>query len=183
MTIKHQYKFPIESERLSFRLLTKEDCKAWEAFFIDNPYLHYVGVTNPKSPEEESKIWVERQMKRYHETGVGILAVCLKGTKELIGNAGIIWREDVLGEERFEIGYSVIPKYWKQGYASEMAIRLREYFEENQIDGSVISIINIDNIGSQKVALNNGMKRKAKFEFLNTPCYVYERVFDSLEKK
>lgn len=175
---KHRYQFPIESERISFRLLTKVDTKAWEAFFTDNPYLHYVGVLDPKTPEEESKIWIERQMKRYGETGVGILAACLKETGELIGNAGIIWREDVLGEERFEIGYSVIPKYWKQGYASEMAIRLREYFEEHKIDSSVISIINIDNIGSQKVAMNNGMSRKCEFEFLNTPCYIYERIYN-----
>lgn len=176
--IKHQYQFPIESERVSFRLLTEDDMKAWEAFFTDNPHLHFVGVLDPKSPEEESKIWIERQMKRYGETGVGILAACLKETGELIGNAGIIYRDDVLGEERFEIGYSVIPKYWKQGLASEMAIRLREYFEEHQIDNKVISIINVENIGSQKVALKNGMQRKTEFEFLNTPCYIYERVFD-----
>lgn len=175
--MRHQYQFPIESERISFRLLTEDDMKAWEAFFTDNPYLHYVGVLNPKSPTEESKVWVERQMKRYSETGIGILAACLKETGELIGNAGIIWRDDVLGQERYEIGYSVIPKYWKQGFASEMAIRLREYFEEHKIDSSVISIINIENVGSQKVAENNGMRRGPQFEFLNTPCYVYERVF------
>ncbi|WP_420387597.1 GNAT family N-acetyltransferase [Roseivirga sp.] len=174
---RHQYQFPIESERISFRLLTPSDKEAWKAFFTDNPHLHFVGVTNPKSPEEESQIWVERQMKRYGETGVGILAACLKETGELIGNAGIIWRDDILGKERYEIGYSVTPQYWNQGFASEMAIRLKEYFQEHQIDSSVISIIHVDNIGSQKVAEKNGMSRGPQFEFLDSPCYLYEYHF------
>ena len=168
-----KYNFPIESERVRFRLLTTDDIPAWTQFFINNPQLHFVGVTDNKSPEEQSAFWIERQMKRYIDTGIGIMAAISKETGQLIGNAGIIWRDEVLGQPEYEIGYSVIPELWGKGYAAEMAIRLREYFEEYQIAERVISIIHVDNIGSQKVAEKNKMSRGPQFEFLDSPCYLY----------
>ena len=173
----HNYQFPIASERLIYRQLKVEDQLQWQAFFVDNPYLHFVGVTESKSVEAHSKFWIDRQMKRYGETGIGILGAFRKSDKALIGNVGIIWREDVLGENLYEIGYSVIPSEWGKGYATEMVIRFREYFEEHQIDKQVVSIIHIDNIASQRVALNNGMTRGTQFEFHGSPCYLYYKVY------
>lgn len=175
--MKHKYQFPIESERLYYRPLTLADKPAWEAFFIDNPYLHFVGVHEPKTPAEESEIWLNRQIKRYKDTGIGMLGAIEKSTDQLIGNVGIIFREGIPDCNFFEIGYSVIPSKWKQGYASEMAIRLKAYFAEHHIDDKVISIIHIDNEGSQKVAENNGMKRGPQFDFLGSPCYRYQYHF------
>ncbi len=171
--IIHEYQFPIESERLYYRPITKEDTKPWEAFFIDNPGLHFVGINAPKSPREESIIWTERQMKRYEETGIGMLAAVEKSTHQMIGNVGLILRENIMGEDFFEIGYSVIPSCWGKGYASEMAIRFRQYFEEEGLDEQVISIIHIDNVGSQRVAEKNGMTQGPEFDFLGSPCYRY----------
>lgn len=173
MPVEHQYKFPIESERLYYRQLTTLDIKSWETFFIDNPYLHFVGVTTPANPTKESTIWIERQIQRYKDTGLGMLAAIEKSTNQLIGNVGVIYREATLGKDMFEIGYSVIPTKWKLGYASEMAIAMRTYFEEHSLDSEVFSIIHIDNIGSQKVAEKNGMQRGEQFEFKGAPCYSY----------
>ncbi|MFY0591030.1 GNAT family N-acetyltransferase [Roseivirga sp.] len=171
----HEYEFPIESERLYYRPIVKEDTKPWEAFFIGNDQLHFVGISNPKSPAEEAVIWIDRQMKRYEETGIGMLAAIEKKTGTLMGNVGIILREKVLGEDFFEIGYGVIPSYWNKGYASEMAIRLREYFEAQKLDERVVSIISIENIGSQRVAEKNGMKRTVAFDFHGSEAYLYRK--------
>ncbi len=173
--IIHEYQLPITSERLYYRPITKEDTKSWEAFFIDNPDLHFVGVKGSNGPQEEAVIWTERQMKRIADTGLGMLAAVEKSTDTLIGNVGVIFRENIMGEDLFEIGYSVIPSRWKMGYASEMAIRFREYFEDQGLDERVISIIHIDNIGSQKVAEKNGMTRGKQFDFLGSPCYCYRK--------
>ena len=170
----HSYSFPIETERLYFRPLSHEDVPAWTTFFINNPNLHFVGVTDQKAPELQSELWIDRQIKRYDETGVGILAACHKQSHRLVGNAGIIWRDDILGKPEFEIGYSVIPELWGQGLASEMAIALKQYFIHQQISNRVVSIIHIDNVGSQQVALKNGMSRGPQFEFLSSPCYLYQ---------
>ena len=115
--IIHEYQLPITSERLYYRPITKEDTKSWEAFFIDNPDLHFVGVKGSNGPQEEAVIWTERQMKRIADTGLGMLAAVEKSTDTLIGNVGVIFRENIMGEDLFEIGYSVIPSRWNMGYA------------------------------------------------------------------
>ncbi|OEJ99872.1 GNAT family N-acetyltransferase [Roseivirga misakiensis] len=173
--IIHEYEFPITSERLFYRPIVKEDTKPWEAFFIGNDQLHFVGIPSPKTPEEEAVIWINRQMKRYEETGIGMLAAIDKENGTLMGNVGLILRENILGEDFFEIGYGVIPSYWNKGYASEMAICIREYFEAQRLDERVVSIINIDNIGSQRVAEKNGMKRTVTFDFHGAQAYLYRK--------
>ena len=173
----HKYQFPIESDRLIYRHLEPQDKISWQAFFVNNPCLHFVGITEPKSPEEEADIWHDRQIKRYEETGVGILAAIEKETNRLIGNVGLIWRENVLGEQVYEIGYSVLPEEWRKGYATEMASALRMYFEQHKIAKKVISIIHVDNTGSQRVATHNGMTRGSQFDFHGSPCYQYYKKY------
>ena len=117
-------------------------------------------------------------MKRYEETGIGMLAAIEKSTDQLVGNIGIIFRENILGEDLFEIGYAIIPSRWNKGYASEMAIRMRAYFEEQALANKVISLIHVDNIGSQRVAEKNGMIRGEQFEYSGSPCYCYYAIIE-----
>lgn len=48
-----------------------------------------------------------------------------KDTHELIGRCGIR-AMDVDGFQEVELGYSVMPQYWKQGYATEMGTKAIE---------------------------------------------------------
>lgn len=171
-----RYQFPIETERLLLRLLTPKDLEAWSVFFINNPQLHYVGITEEAPPLIHAKKWMDRQLKRYSDTGLGMLAIIEKSTGELIGQVGILER-DVDGEIFHEIGYGVIPAKWGKGYASEGAIRMKKYLIEHKIDDKVISLIHPDNIGSQKVAEKNGMHREREWLFEGKPCFIYRQNF------
>ena len=169
-----KYHFPIETERLSLRLLTPEDLSAWSVFFINNPQLHYVGVIEEAEPLVHAKKWMDRQLTRYTETGLGMLAMIEKATGQLIGQVGILQR-DVDGENMHEIGYGIIPEKWGEGFASEGAIRMKQYLIEHHIDSKVISLIHPDNIGSQRVAENNGMNREREWLFEGKPCHIYRQ--------
>ncbi len=48
--------------------------------------------------------WIERNRQRYANDGVGLWAMVLKATGEMIGDCGII-RQEVEGEYLYEIGY------------------------------------------------------------------------------
>jgi len=169
-----KYHFPIETERLSLRLLSTDDLEAWSLFFIDNPQLHYVGVTEEAEPLVHAKKWMDRQLKRYVETGYGMLAMIEKATGQLIGQVGILQR-DVDGEVMYEIGYGIIPEKWGKGFASEGALRMKQYLADHKLDKKVISLIHPDNIGSQKVAERNGMHREREWLFEGKPCYIYRQ--------
>ena len=171
----HQYQFPIESERLSFRYFEEADMAEWAVFFTENPMMHYVGATNPEAPELEAKKFIERQTNRYKTDGFGTLAAIEKASGEIVGSAGIIYRQHPEFDKMHEIGYSVIPSRWGKGYATEMARCFFDYFVAQKLANKVISIIDEHNTASQKVAANNGMQRGPRFNFNGFQCYQYYR--------
>lgn len=164
--------FSQESARLKYRKLTESDISSWVEFFDNNDRLEYLGMDLQKSKEVLATEWIKIQLDRYHNHGLGHLAVELKDSGELIGMGGILPRE-IDSKQEYEIAYSLKPKYWAKGYATEMAKTMRTFGFENIKTPRLISIIHEENADSIKVAVKNGMKPLFKMEFLDMPVEVY----------
>lgn len=149
--------FKHSSQRLDFRKLTESDIPLWEPFFVDNDRLRFFGFEN-KSNLELSTDWINMQLKRYEESGLGMLAVTEKSSGDLIGLCGIIPRE-FEGKTIYEIGYSLMQSHWGKGYATEAATHMREVGNQLGISSLFVSTIHPENVDSMKVAERNGMKR------------------------
>ncbi len=74
----------------------------------------------------------------------------------MIGHCGLLI-QTVDQVQELEVGYSLLPEFWNNGYATEAAKKCLEYAFANELSESVISIISITNLPSEKVALKNGM--------------------------
>lgn len=83
-------------------------------------------------------------------------ALIEKQSGRLVGHCGLLVQR-VDEKEELEIAYSLLPAYWNKGYATEAAIKCRDFAFENNFAASLISIISITNIPSEKVALKVGM--------------------------
>ncbi|MFT4678637.1 MAG: ribosomal-protein-alanine N-acetyltransferase [Litorivivens sp.] len=164
--------FNQESERLKFRKLTEADIPSWIEFFIDNDKLKFLGMNLAKSEEALAEDWIRAQLARYKNQGLGHLAVELKEGGDFIGMGGIIPRE-VNGNQEYEIAYSFKPQYWGHGYATETARAMREFGTKNIKASRFISIIDVANIESNKVALKNGMEVLFSTEYLGMNVNVF----------
>lgn len=164
--------FNQESDRLKYRRLTEEDIPSWVEFFINNDRLKFLGMDLKKSKETLAEEWIKLQLKRYENQGIGHLAVELKDSGDFIGLSGILPRE-LNGKEEFEIAYSLKPKYWGNGYATEMAKTMKNFGSKNINTSRFISIINVENRDSAKVAFKNGMKVLFRTEYLGMMVDVY----------
>lgn len=122
--------------------------------------------------EDTCKRWIDSQVLRYGQTGFALYGVVNKETGKMAGQCGLL-EQTVDGRPEIEIGYHLIPSAWGNGYATEAASALRNYAFNNHIADSLISIININNIPSQAVAVRNGMKRGARTTFKEMPVYIY----------
>jgi RimJ/RimL family protein N-acetyltransferase len=80
-----------------------------------------------------------------------------KSSNEFIGQCGL-FVHNVDGIEELEIGYSLMPAHRGKGYASEAAKKCKVFAFENNFANSLISIIDVRNQPSAKVAIANGMK-------------------------
>ena len=175
-----EYPIRIETKRLFTRPLTIDDQYPWEEF-MGNPEATRYFPTTADSAAKQAKDWMERQLGRYAVGTYGMMALIHKGTGEWIGQSGMITQE-VAGATELEVGYHVFPRFWLQGYATEAARALRDFAFQNLPIQSVISIIHRDNIGSQRVAMHNGMHQEKALEYMKLPVFVFRIWREEWEK-
>ena len=109
-----------------------------EKIFLENEF------NNTLLPEkrEEYDLWIIEE----------------KETGKLIGSAGFIPKE-IDGKLYIELNYYIDKKYWRMGYAKEIATSLIQYGFINKDQKEIIAIISKDNIVSMKVAESVGMNK------------------------
>ncbi len=161
------------TDRLLIRKLEESDIDLWKEFFINNPSLPYMGIDESKTAYENAKEWIELQFKRYAEKRYGHHALVTKDTNEFIGMCGLL-TQTIEDKTEIEIGYSLLQKFWGRGYASEAALFFRDIgFEQENLD-HLISVIDIRNIASQKVAVRNGMMIDRQIKYYDLDVYIYQ---------
>lgn len=145
-----------ESERLLFRKLKESDFEWWMEFASNAEATRYFDFTGSLIPINFCRIWFEKVFDRYKNNTGGHNVLVERTTNNPVGMCGLLIQE-VDGIKELEIGYSIHPKYWGNGFATEAAKKCKEFAFKNNFAKSVISIIHIDNGASTKVAMKNGM--------------------------
>lgn len=85
------------------------------------------------------------------------LAIELIDTREVIG--GVTINIDSLSNKEAVIGYTINPRYWKQGYASEVALGAIKYGLGTLGMHRIEATCDVRNVGSAKVLEKVGMVR------------------------
>jgi len=144
-----------ESERLVFRAVSSDDFNAWLPFFQD-PAASVHWIAERDSPEQECRKWYARQEIRYENDEGGMNALIERSSGRLVGHAGLLLQK-VDGRKELEIAYSLLPAFWKKGYATEAALICRDRAFSKYFAESLISIISLSNKPSAAVARKLGM--------------------------
>ena len=143
----------LETERLYLRRLEQTDfdalCKILKDAEVMYAYEHAFS-------DAEVHEWLDRQLGRYAEYGLGLWAGILKENGELIGQCGITM-QDWNGRQVPEIGYLFQKAFWHKGYATEAATACRDYAFGTLGLKEIFSIIRDNNFASQRVAERAGM--------------------------
>lgn len=160
-----------ESKRLFFRKVKSSDFEDWLPFY-NNPKSTQFWDGLPENPVEACQQQFDRIFERYHNNLGGMNALILKETNELIGLCGLLVQE-VDEQAELEIGYSVLPSHWRKGFAFEAAHKCKTHAMEHGLAKSLISIIHVDNIPSQKVALKNEMFLDKTANYKDNPVHIF----------
>jgi len=160
-----------ETDRLLIRPIAKSDYLPWQEFIMDEAATKFFPDEWKLKPEK-SKEWIHLQLERYRENRYGLQALILKKSGEFIGQCGLL-TQTIDGRNELEIGYHLIPRYWGNGYATESAGEFKKIGFENNLADSIISIIDVENIPSQKVAQRNGMIKETRTRFKDMDVYIF----------
>ena len=112
----------------------------------------------PKLTIEETEYIFEKQLHAYkNDYPFGRYFIVEKLSHEFIG---LLLLRKSKEEERVEIGYSLIKKHWKKGYATEIVEKgVSWLFKRNEIS-NIYAVTETGNVNSQHVLLNADFARK-----------------------
>lgn len=91
----------LETQRLMLREMSGKDYPALSRILQDEKVMY---AYNGAFSDEETKTWLQNQLRRYRDYGFGLWAVVLKSSNEMIGQCGLTmqtWKE----QEKLEVGY------------------------------------------------------------------------------
>lgn len=160
-----------ESENLVYAKVTPDHFESWLPFY-ENPKSTEFWEGLSSNPVTACQQQFDRIFERYDNKLGGMNALLLKDTLVLVGLCGLLV-QTVDGIQELEIGYSVLPEYWRKGFAFEAAQKCKQVAFEKQWSPSLISIIHVDNLPSRKVALKNGMVLDKTTTYKNNPVDIY----------
>lgn len=143
----------LETERLFLRPFALGDELALHSVLGDPAAMIY--YPRPKTREEVAA-WVLRFRESFLRSGIGLLAVLLKATGELIGDCGPI-EQEVEDKQEIEVGYHIRRDLWNLGLATEAARASIHYAFRELKPPRVISLIRPENLPSRRVAEKNGL--------------------------
>jgi [ribosomal protein S5]-alanine N-acetyltransferase len=161
-----------ETERLTFRLMKTIDYDEWLALFRNEDAVRFLGLDIVDTPEKRCDLWFEKVFDRYENDLGGMNVLVDKKRNCMIGQCGLLVQQ-VDGQEELEIGYSILPAFWKQGYATEAAIKCKEIAFLKEYAPSLVSLVHAENSRSKNVALKNGMQWEKKITYRDMPVDVF----------
>ena len=80
----------LETPRLELREMNLADMAALSSMLQDERVMY---AYNGAFDDEETRAWMEKQLRRYREFGFGLWGMFLKDTDEMIGQCGITMQE------------------------------------------------------------------------------------------
>lgn len=177
----------LETDRLYLRKLKIEDNQeAFKNWCYDDNVSKYTTWNSSKTPED-TKEWLKFVEQGYTNNSFYEWGIVLKKTNELIGSIGVDEKKEFEG--RYEIGYAISKKYWRNGYTTESLKCVMDY---------LINEEGIKNFLGRHVKLNSAsgsVMQKAGFRYIKdgwaekldksnifeTKEYYYD-VYDNIEK-
>lgn len=159
------------TERLLLRKVVAADFDTWLPFYDDPESTRYwKGIPHVKRKACTDQF--DRIFERYDHKLGGMNALILKEGQRLIGLCGLLL-QTVDGFREWEIGYSLLPESRGKGFATEAAAYCKEAAFGCGLARSLISIIHVDNVPSQAVAIRIGMVREKETIYKQNPVYIY----------
>ena len=132
----------IETERLLLTELSDDDAGFILALVNEPSFLRYIGDRGVRTLDDARRYIRQGPVAMYENYGYGLLRVGLKPDGAPIGMCGVL-RRDTLPEP--DLGFSLLPDFWSQGYAHEAAAAAITHARESAGVGRVLAITNVDN--------------------------------------
>ena len=143
-----------ETKRLYLRPTSVEDASFILQLLNTPKWLRFVGDRNVRNEKEAREYIRERMLPQLEKLGYSNYTLIRKEDRKKLGCCGLYDRE---GLEGVDIGFALLPKYEKQGYALEASKEMMRAAKEEFGITKIKGITSKDHYASQKLLEKLGM--------------------------
>jgi len=145
----------LNTPRLQLRPFTVADAPAMFRLGADAAVMRYIGSA-PMQTEDDALAYLKSHpLRDYQRTGFGRLAITLAESGDIIGFCGLKWVDEING---FDLGYRLLPAFWRQGLAVEAGRAVLDDARtrgircpSGQLQNQIYGLVHPDNFGSIRV--------------------------------
>lgn len=193
MTLRRETEV-LETDRLVLRRMRSSDFDFFARIQADPVVAQYIGLGRPRSLDE-SLAWLKATILGYERLGLGQLAVERKSDGLLLGRCGLSdlaievaagshaaprcwWSRGEVPDDtnvsfERELGWTFDRDHWGHGYATEAAKSVLIYGWDVLAMPRIVSIIQQENVRSQRVAARLGAVKGPRVELMGKIMDVY----------
>ncbi len=132
----------IETERLVLTQLADRDAEFIRGLLNEPSFIRYIGDRGVRTADDARRYIQDGPVVSYARHGFGLYRVGLKPDDTPIGICGVLKR-DTLPEP--DLGFSLLPAWWSNGYAQEAASAVMQQARGPFGLGRIVAITSVDN--------------------------------------
>ena len=144
----------LETKRLLLRAIQAEDIHPLVQLWTDPEVTRYMG--GPREQAYLEKVFAE-DLNNPTPDIYDLWPVIEKASSQVVGHCGLLDKE-IEGQPEIELTYVMAKSAWGKGYATEMALALKQYAQEQMGLDRIVALIDPDNAASERVALKVGLR-------------------------
>jgi [ribosomal protein S5]-alanine N-acetyltransferase len=165
----------LETERLLLREVEPADAGFVLDLLNQPSFKKYIGDRGIRAVEQAREYIATRFTKSYEENGFGLYLVELRTEATPIGVCGFVKRDEL---DDPDIGFALLPKFEKRGYAFEAADAVMRYGRETLGLLRVLAITSLDNESSGRLLEKIGLSFKREILLGDETLKLFSTVSD-----
>ncbi|MEZ5319294.1 MAG: GNAT family N-acetyltransferase [Vicinamibacterales bacterium] len=146
----------LETPRLVLRRLTPDDAPLMLELLNDETYRRFIGDRHVRTIEEARKYIADGPIAMYEKHGFGLWLVVRKADGVPIGICGLLKRDEL---PDVDVGFALLPAWWRQGYGREAATAVLEFGYGPLGLTRIVAITHPENVASQRLLEALGLRR------------------------
>lgn len=158
--MQKEYPCLFETKRLRIREFQESDCPFILQLTNSPKWIKYIGDRNIKNVDDAVNYLQNGPFKSYKKFGFGLWMVELKASKTPIGMCGLLKRDEL---DDVDIGFALLPSYFGNGYAYEMAKATLDYGHSHLGIERIIAICHPKNEASIHLLRKIGLLREEPY--------------------
>ena len=163
----------IKTERLLLVPFSDDYLDEVARIFADPVVVRYISRGQPLSRDLIRKEWSDRNRRNWDEHGYGLWDMIDRRSGRWVGFSGLSLLEDWPGQTKWEVGWSVDPAFWGQGFATEAGKAGIQFgFEEAKLE-RIISVTIPENAPSRRVMEKCGLTCQGLLPWRGADCIWY----------